>query len=283
MKAMKDKWSAMIDVTNLCQHQCTYCIKSIRHLRKDQRDYMDIETFKKACDSLIGYPGKVCLTGGDPLCHPDFVELCKIMAQTFPKSKIGVFTSHEQGIKLYKELIDLTFGEVYINLHTDEQKQVCCHQPYYLAVGDMVEDKVVRQHLIENCWCGNMWSPIVSSRGCFFCDVAMGIDMALDMGGGWPIERGWWVRDDFSDQQEKYCHLCGMCLPYPTQLVSDTKEKISKGLYEKFKEKNLRNLDDMEVIDKPLTFAEIQHNLVDWQPWRNRQDKAAEGPAYTNK
>ena len=135
MKAMKDKWSAMIDITNLCQHQCTYCTKSIRHLRKDQRDYMDIDTFVKACDSLVGYPGKVCLTGGDPLCHPDFPMLCRVMAQTFPKSKIGIFTSHEQGIKKYKELIDLTFGEVYINLHTEEQKQVCCHQPYYLAVG----------------------------------------------------------------------------------------------------------------------------------------------------
>lgn len=276
------KWSVMIDVNNVCGHNCIYCPKHIRHLRKDQIMQMTEEEIINAIKSLEGWPGKIGFTGGEPLNYPDFPRLCEIARDMIPKEKAIIFTSHEKKLTQYKDIIDHTFSEVYINLHTKEQKEVCLHHPLLLAVGDMAPDEATMKTLIENCWCNKMWSPIIGKKGAFFCDCALGIDTALDMEGGWPVEPGWWKRDDYSDQMERYCHLCGMCLPYPGQKLSDGEELISYGLYEKFKKHNLRNIENMRIVKDRLTLGEIKKNLNGWEPWHNRQDRGYEGPAYVN-
>lgn len=277
---MRDKWAAMIDVNNVCLHGCTYCTKHIRHLRPDQIGHMTMTEIEKAIDSLGGWERKIGFTGGEPLNHPELSALMQLIRWEIPKHRAMLFTSNGFMLDKYREEIDQTFGEVYINLHNDDQKKVCKHQPLLLAVEDMVPDVSVRNSLIENCWCNKMWSPIIGKKGAFFCDCALGLDMVLDGPGGYPVEPGW-IDRDYADQMERYCGFCGMCLPYP-QATLDTKEKISSGLYEKFKALGLRHLDDMEVIDTQLTISDIGNNLDGWEPWHNRQDKGFEGPAYTN-
>lgn len=282
MKAMRDKWCAMIDVNSICYHNCTYCCKYTRHLRKDQRWSKSLAELERDISTLLDYPGKIGLTGGDPLNNPDIEGMCDLVKKMLPKHKVVIFTSSPK-VKQYKALIDETFGEVYINMHTKAQKEICLHQPLTLAVGDMVPDKEVRDLLIDNCWCGNSWSPIIGRNRAFFCDCADGIDAVLDMKGGFPIEEGWWRRD-VREQMEQYCHLCGMCLPYPRQALKDGNEKFSRGLYERFVANGNRNMDKVAVIDEVLTREKIMENLVGWEPWHNRQDRpGGEGPEYVNR
>lgn len=280
MKALKDKWAVQIDVNNLCEHGCTYCTKHIRHLRKDQIVQLSKEEFEKIVLSVKNFPGAVCLTGGEPLSYPDVEWMCELIQKHIPKKKAGIFTSKKHD--KYKEIIDKTFGMVFINYHDKDQRDVCLHQPSMISVGEIVSDKVVQDSLIKNCWCNEMWSPIIGKTGAFFCDCAIGWDVLLDMGGGWPIEPNWWERS-YQDQMDKYCHLCGVCVPYPRQRQADYREKITPGLYETFKKHNLRNLEDMEIVTEVLTKEDIGNNLVGWEPWHNRQDKQFEGPAYFNK
>jgi len=275
----------MIDVNNMCGHDCTYCVKHVRHLRDDQRFQISVDEFEKCLDSLCGWPNKIALTGGDPLTHPEFETLCSLVSRYVPKDKALIFTSHKKLHAKYKPLIDATFGEVYVNYHDESQRSVCLHQPMLLAVGDMVKDEAARDQLIRHCWCNQMWSPIVGKHGAFFCDCALGLDVALDMGGGWPVERDWWKRDwdEYQDQVKQYCSLCGMCLPYPQQTISDRVEKISIGLFQRFVENGLRKLTNMNVIIEPLTTEQVLANMDGWEPWHNRQDRdTAEGPEYVN-
>ena len=276
------KWAVMIDVNNICTHNCLYCTKHIRHLRKDQRHQMTEEEIINAIRSLEGWPGKIGLTGGEPLNYPDFERLCKIVREMIPKEKALIFTSHQEKFTRYKGLIDETFGEVYLNFHDEEQKKVCVHHPLLLSVRDMAPTETLMWQLIEECWCNKMWSPIIGKKGAFFCDCALGLDTALEMDGGWPVEPGWWKRENYRDQMEKYCPLCGMCLPYPGQRLIENTELISKGLYEKFQAHRLRNLEHLKIVDRRLTEEEIKIFAVGWQPWHNRQDRGYEGPEYIN-
>lgn len=282
MKPLFMKWAVMIDVNNICHHNCIYCTKYIRHLPKHKKFQMTNDEIVVALQSLEGWPGKIGLTGGDPLNHPEFETICELVRKYVPKQKAMIFTSHKTKFLKYKKVIDATFGEVYLNFHDKNQKQVCKHQPLTIAVEDVAPTATVMWELIENCWCNDLWSPIVGKKGAFFCDVAIGLDNALDLNGGWKVEPGWWMRSDYSDQAQRYCKYCGMCVPYPQQVLADNKEKFSLGLYNLFKEKGLINLEDVEIIDRKLSIDELGRNLVGWRPWRNREDKDMEGPAYCN-
>jgi hypothetical protein len=282
---LTQKWAMMIDINNICHHDCVYCVKHVRHLRDDQKYQISLHDLEKCLDSLEGWPNKIGLTGGDPVTHPQFTEVCHLVRHYIPMHKALIFTSNEGLYNRYKDIINATFGEVYINYHDKEQREVCQHQPMLLSVDDMVTDKTLRDTLIAHCWCNHMWSPIVGKNGAFFCDCALGFDHALDMGGGWTIKKGWWNKSwaDYRDQVEKYCGLCGMCLPYPQQTLKDRKEKISAGLYQKYLDHGLKNLDDMEIIREPIEPHTIADNFKIWQPWHNRQDReCGEGPAYVN-
>jgi len=283
MIKMRDKWAVGINITNECQHGCINCIKFVRHSLDKHKGRMTLEQIENAIISVIEFPNKIGLTGGDPLNHPEFEEICSLIKKYIPKSKVMIFTSHKKKLNKYKKLIDETFGEVYLNFHTKTQQLICSHQPIMLAVGDVVKDELLRNILIENCWCNKMWSPIVGSNGAFFCDCALGIDNILELGGGWKVTKNWWDRDSYKDQMDKYCKYCGMPVPFKPQKQIEKKEIISRNLYELLTSLNLRNLDRMEIFDGVLTEQDIIRNMKNWTPWRNRPDKVAEGPAYTNK
>lgn len=282
MKLLREKWAVMIDITNICGHGCLYCCKHVRHLAPYQIGSMSEASIRQALLSVRDFPGKVGITGGEPLDHPGFREVCAAVRELIPKEKAIIFTSHKAKHEALKGIIDQTFGEVYVNYHTPEQREICTHQPLLLAVGDMVENTLLRQKLIHSCWCNDMWSPVVSRHGAFFCDCAAGLESVLNLHGGWKVEDGWWSRDDYRDQMDTYCQWCGMCLPYPAQSQASNKEMISRSLYEEFQRRGMQQLTGMEIADKPLTVTEVMHNICCWSPWTNRQDRGFEGPEYVN-
>ncbi len=285
MMGMREKWAVMIEITNLCGHNCLYCCKHTRHLRANQFYYMGIDEIREALRTVKEFPGKIGITGGEPLLHPEIVEVMEMIRGEVGKEKVMVFTSNRAFHMEYKKEIDETFGEVYVNYHTDEQKRVCKHQPLLLAVGDVVKEKEVQDALIDNCWCDRMWSPIMGKNGAFFCDCALGLDTALDMGGGWKIEEGWWQKgeEEVRKQRDKYCYLCGMCVPFPGQSQDSEVELISEGLFDKFATHNLRNLKGMKIVNGGMSWDEAIRNTEGWEPWHNRQDReCGEGPEYVN-
>lgn len=282
MIKLRDKWCVQIDVTNICSKGCIYCVKYTSHLRRDQTSFYPLSHIEKAIKSLDGWTNKIGFTGGEPLLHPDFLEICLLVSKYIPKNQAYIFTSLPDQLERYKSTIDKTFGAVFLAHHNEAQRSICMHQPILLAVGDMVPDVILRRRLIEECWLNKLWSPVVGLKGAFMCDCAVGIDMALDMNGGWEIEPGWWMRESYEDQISMYCNLCGACLPYPRQLLSDTEEKISKGLLERFKAANLRNIKNMAMVDNTLTKDQVEANRFGWEPWRNRQDRPGEGAEYYN-
>jgi hypothetical protein len=108
-------------------------------------------------------------------------------------------------------LIQETFGI----LHYHNHQTPSLHHPVMVASEDIVPDPELRHQLIKECWLQRKWSPAISKRGCFFCEVAAMFDLLFDGPGGYPIDADWWKKDehDFRDQVERYCRLCSVALP----------------------------------------------------------------------
>ncbi len=86
MKSPQDMRIIQIDVTNACIHNCSNCTRFCGHHKKPF--FMDVETFKKAVDSMEGYVGTVSLMGGEPTIHPQFEELINYLGGKFKEWKI---------------------------------------------------------------------------------------------------------------------------------------------------------------------------------------------------
>ena len=170
---------------------------------------MDLETVRKAIDSLEGFPGHIGIMGGEPTVHPQFREICKLLQEMVPdKTRRELWTA---GFKWdeYEDIILETFDKERISYNehsTDGGK----HTPLLCAVKDLVEDQDEQRKLIDNCWVQPRWSSSITPYGCYFCEVAAAMDITLfDGKHAWPIEKGWWNRtpDQFQDQIEFICYI----------------------------------------------------------------------------
>ncbi len=81
MKSPQDMRIIQIDVTNACIHNCSNCTRFCGHHKKPF--FMDVETFKKAVDSMEGYVGTVSMMGGEPTIHPQFEELITYLGEKY--------------------------------------------------------------------------------------------------------------------------------------------------------------------------------------------------------
>lgn len=276
MKPIQEAWFCQIDVTNVCNKNCLYCSRYNRHIRTDQRFFMDLDFFEKALDSLVGWPTRIGIIGGEPTLHPQFKEMCLILQKKYPKEKLGLWTTGGIKYEEYKELITQTFGFLAYNEHNDYQQSTCRHQPITLAIKDVVKDKKYREQLINDCWVQKTWCPTISPKGAFFCEVAYAIDSILDGPGGYPVEKDWWKKEpkDFQDQVERYCKYCGMAIPIKREYIRNKKEKFSLSNLKLFKKHKLLGLseNDIEIYDKKLTIKEMEKTKVTWDPGNYRGD-----------
>lgn len=276
MKPISEAWVCQIEVTNVCGRGCLYCSRFDRHIRKDQRFFMDMETLEKALMSLEGWPNQIGIIGGEPVFHPEFEAICKLLQKYNSKSKYGLWTSGGERYVRYHNLIDETFGFVAYNEHTEAQRKVCKHQPLTIAIQDVVIDEEYRKQLINDCWVQKTWCPSIAPKGTFFCEVAYALDSILDGQGGYPIEPGWWKRTpiEFQDQVGRYCKHCGMALPVETELIKTQREKMSAGNLALFREHNLPRLGEQDIVlfDKKLGVAEMEETKLTWDPGNYRQD-----------
>ena len=269
---LTDMWAKLIDITNACPGKCVYCSRFERHYRPDQIFYMSLEQVGQALKSYQDAPGYIVLIGGEPIVHPQLAEICWLCSKYFPREKLQFFTARMPMSKWleHEAIINQTFGRVYANDHTIEKKARCKHQPTTLAVGEVCDPELANE-LIDNCWVPRAWCATVNHKGAFFCELAAALDVLLDGPGGWPVEPGWWRRGqaDCKEQRDRYCHLCGMCLPYERQLMADEREKFTPKLLELYKQHNLTRLSekDVEVVDLHLTREQVEGYKKTWAPW----------------
>jgi len=279
MKPISKAWLCQIDVTNICGKGCVYCSRHDRHIRQDQRYSMSLTDFKKALLSVKEFPGNIGIIGGEPLYHPQFEELCLIIQDVFSKKEIKRVKLWTSAVSLYekkyKKIIGESFGNIAsFNVHDNGQREVCKHQPITMAIGEVVAPGEYRDKLISDCWVQKIWCPTITNKGAFFCEVAGALDTIIDGPGGYPVERGWWKRtpEQFQDQVERYCHLCGMPVPVERQLLKDEIEKVSPKLLKLFKEKNLPHTNSMELFDRQLSIADMEKAKLTWDPGNFRGD-----------
>lgn len=286
MNEMINKWHGHIDITTICEGSCLYCSRFMRHTKKEDREHMPLDFFKKALDSYDEWPNRVGLMGGEPTLHPQFPEICEYMrGKKHPKfaddirKRYSLFTSGGPMYEKYRDMIAGTFHYCEVFEHTDEQKQICKHQPLTLAIDDMVKDAQLKDRLINNCWIDHTWCVTITTRGAYFCEVAAAIDRVIGGPGGWPIEPGWWKRklDDpeYLDQVNRLCGLCGAPVPVIRETLASKKERISRSLYERMKASGASRLseNDCIVVDEPFSTETILEVEKRWAPGDFRQDK----------
>lgn len=244
MKSLVEKDTLQIEITNACVMQCSNCTRMVGHSKPF---YMDLDFFKKAVDSLEGFPKMVGVMGGEPLLHPQFEEMARYLQSKFPRIQTGLWTTFPKGKEHYGPLIAEVFGNLLLNDHTLDNLM---HAPVLVGAEEVVEDEFVMWQLIDHCWLQNSWSGSITPKGGFFCEVAAAMDIIFDGPGGWPIEPGWWKKTpkDFKDQVERWCVRCGVAVPMHArtdveniddisprnleELMARHSPKIKKGRYE---------------------------------------------------
>jgi hypothetical protein len=238
---------------------------------------MSLEALGEALDSLKDWPTKIGIIGGEPILHHQFAECCALIQSKFPRQKMVLFTSGGRDWPRYKELARRTFGAIALNEHNLKQKKVCRHQRLTVAIRDIIKDEKYRNELIDDCWVQRLWSPMITMKGAFFCEVAASQDLLWDGPGGYPIEHNWWKRTpgQFKDQRDRYCENCGMCVPMDRDLIGGDIEQMSPSVYAKMREHRNAKIDlgeRIEIYGKQLSVAEAETKKLDWYPANYRGD-----------
>jgi hypothetical protein len=255
-----------IEVTNVCPMRCAYCSRLTRHVRPDQRFSMTVEQIEKAVDSLAEQEGLIGFTGGEPTVHPQFAAICDMLRKKNPPKRYGLWTSGGHFYEQHKTLIKKTFGFVHMNRH----KHFALHQPFTVAIQEVVEDPIYRQKLIDNCWVRRKWGSTIGLNGAFFCEIAAAWDLILDGPGGFPVEPGWLQRspEEIRAQTERWCRYCGMAIPMERESQSSVKEKVSPGNLALFREHRLPSATNKDVVvfDRKISPEEIEQIRARWNP-----------------
>ncbi len=255
MKSPIDHDVVQIELTNACSLSCANCTRFCGHHQKNF--FMDFDTFKKAVDSMAGHKGLIGIMGGEPTLHPEFEKFIDYYAsQLGPRAlsqralhpiknfsqhivsedlldigvKRGLWTSLGKRYADHYELIQEVFDCQYINDH----KHSGSHQALLISRKELGISDEEWFKLRDNCWIQNQWSPSITPKGAFFCEVAAALDMLFDGPGGWDIEPGWWRRqpEAFGDQLQ-WCELCSGALQVPRTQANTEIDDISPSLLEK--------------------------------------------------
>jgi len=243
MKAPTDKSNDMIQiqVTTACGlHTCSNCVYAIP-FRTQQ--HMSVDVFREAVRSLAGWPGYICMMGGNPPAHPQFPELCAVLRQEVPDVRHrGIVMSDPLG---HAALIQRTFlphGRMLLNAHgrvplaqrlhalfpsmrvNGLDGHAARHSPFFVHYEDMGLSRDAWEAARERCDMNAHWSAGIFERHGkpvgYFCEICGVIDDLLDEDHGVPVEPGWWRWPMAAFQHQVACcdAGCGIPLAQPGHL-----------------------------------------------------------------
>lgn len=115
-EVLRGPLSVGIEITNKCNFHCPYCYNE----RCNSTDMIDmkVDDFIKII-SILKRVGAffISISGGEPLCHNDFVNICKALK----KSKlVSTLITNGYLIKNYIGIVNNTFNKVYISIDGPE-------------------------------------------------------------------------------------------------------------------------------------------------------------------
>lgn len=225
MRALRDMDTIQIEVTNACVNQCSNCTRLVGHHPAPY--FMSLDQFTKAVDSLLEFPHMVGMMGGEPLLHPQFEEMCRILQTRLPAKKLGLWTCLPKGKEHYRTTIVDTFGHIFLNDHSRDD---VLHVPVLVASREICAgDSASMWYLIDHCWVQNGWSASINPNGGFFCEVAAALSLLFKIKVGWEIKPNWWekIPKDFKDQMEALCVHCGCAMPLKKRASHEGVDDIS--------------------------------------------------------
>ncbi|MFH1738505.1 MAG: radical SAM protein, partial [bacterium] len=216
----KEQWCIQVDITNACTRACSNCTRMLSHVT--QPFFMACGEFVRAVDALKDFPEEslpskaasiklVGVIGGEPLLHPAFPTLLRILADKIPnKNYRGLWTGLKWESTEHADIIREVFDEKYI--HNNRHEKRAKHTPVLIAIREVVEDPAERARIIDGCWLQHRWSSSITPKGLFFCEVAGAMDMVFGGPGGLSVEPGCWRRplEDFREQIDRWCQRCGV-------------------------------------------------------------------------
>lgn len=280
-------------VTRACDKSCYGCTQASN--LKGAKEFITPEQFEQACYSLRDYWGTVGVFGGNPCLHPQFDQLCDILATHIPFQQRGLWANKFFG---HGPKIRETFNPARSNINAHMDKKAvdeirkdwpdakiwctntdCRHSPVYLAMQDLIEDEDERWGLIANCDININWSAMIcvfrgELRG-FFCEVAGSMAMLLQDDPTHPdlgvkIEDGWWQKTmkQFAPQARTYCHMCGVPLRGFGELSQskdeNSREQTTKTWQGVFEKLGMRGGHQFQVVTdlheiKPQSLKKMTH------------------------
>ena len=112
-----------IVVTRVCDiHTCSNCTQLLPH-RVDPQ-HMSLECAELALKSVEGWPGVTAMFGGNPVTHPQFVELCELWRKYVPNQRQrGLWTNHLMTDEKGKAAQETFYphGRFNLNVHESEK------------------------------------------------------------------------------------------------------------------------------------------------------------------
>lgn len=241
-----------IHITRACDLSCTNCTQGSNLAGKPVM--MTPKQFRTAVESVKDYFGVIGIFGGNPCIHPQFEEICYILADVIPFDQRGLWSNNLMGHgKLCRKIFNPNFSN--LNVHCDQKVFMQMlrdwpecqpkglddsrHSPPWVAMKD-IEDLTDEQkyNLIENCDINLYWSAMIGVfRGelkGWFCEIAGSQSMLHqdDLGyldTGISIFPNWWRMpiEYYKDQIDKHCFECGIPLKGRGSLALGNDEYVS--------------------------------------------------------
>lgn len=272
MRPIYEATVAQIDITSACHLKCANCTRYVGHHRHNY--FMSLDDIWDAIQSLEGFPGRIGIMGGEPALHPKFRDVLALVREAIPdKDRREFWTSGWKWAEYHDDIME-TFHPHRI-AYNDHSQSDGKHQPVAVAIREVIDDEALMWELIDACPFQAAWSPAVTDRGAYFCEIAAAQDRAMDGPGGWKVEPGWWNKapGQFRDQVEAFCPNCSGCLPMPA--LSDgrggrdgpTTDYVSPGNLDRLiaagAPKAMRG--QVRIFDRKITRADV-NELKDWSP-----------------
>lgn len=105
-------------VTRACDRACFGCTQCSNLAGKPE--FITVDQFKVAVESLRGYFGVIGMFGGNPVLHPQFDELCSVLRGSVPWEQRGLWSNHPKG---KGRTAAITFNPAHSNLNVHESQE----------------------------------------------------------------------------------------------------------------------------------------------------------------
>ena len=103
-----------LSITNRCQLHCPYCRGNQQEKAYHELSLLEIQKIVRVCLSLGIH--KIRLTGGEPLLHPDIIEICKAISTLEGLQELTLTTNAQNLLEYAKPLYDAGIHRINISL-----------------------------------------------------------------------------------------------------------------------------------------------------------------------